>query len=35
MTFLASFFKSPYGVSEHQFDRQFGMLEKWVRNHEM
>ncbi len=30
MTFLASFFKSPYGVSEHRFDRQFQMLEDWA-----
>jgi myo-inositol-1-phosphate synthase len=30
MTFLASFFKSPYGVSEHRFDRQFQMLEQWA-----
>jgi myo-inositol-1-phosphate synthase len=30
MTFLASFFKSPYGVSEHRFEQQFQMLEKWV-----
>jgi myo-inositol-1-phosphate synthase len=34
MTFLASFFKSPYGVSEHRFDRQFRMLEEWTRSHE-
>ena len=31
MPFLASFFKSPYGVSEHRFDRQFQMLEEWAR----
>jgi myo-inositol-1-phosphate synthase len=30
MTFLASFFKSPYGVSEHRFEQQFQMLEKWA-----
>jgi myo-inositol-1-phosphate synthase len=30
MTFLASFFKSPYGVTEHRFDRQFQMLEQWA-----
>lgn len=30
MPFLASFFKSPYGVSEHRFDRQFQMLEDWA-----
>jgi len=30
LTFLASFFKSPYGVEEHRFDRQFQMLESWA-----
>ncbi len=30
MPFLSSFFKSPYGVTEHRFDRQFGMLEDWA-----
>jgi myo-inositol-1-phosphate synthase len=30
MTFLASFFKSPLGVDEHRFDRQFAMLEEWA-----
>jgi len=30
MTFLASFFKSPYGVTEHDFTRQFQMLEAWA-----
>ncbi len=30
MPFLASFFKSPYGVSEQAFDRQFEMLLRWV-----
>jgi myo-inositol-1-phosphate synthase len=30
MPFLASFFKSPYGMSEHRFDRQFEMLEQWA-----
>ena len=30
MPFLASFFKSPYGVSEHDFIRQFQMLEAWA-----
>ena len=30
LTFLASFFKSPYGVDEHGFDRQFQMLEAWA-----
>jgi len=32
MPFLSSFFKSPYGVSEHRFDRQFQMLEEWTRS---
>jgi len=31
LTFLASFFKSPYGVREHGFVRQFQMLEAWAR----
>jgi len=31
MTFLASFFKTPYGVTEHRFDRQFQMLEDWAQ----
>ena len=31
LTFLASFFKSPLGVKEHCFDRQFQMLEEWAR----
>ena len=31
MTFLASFFKSPYGVREHSFERQYQMLEEWAR----
>jgi myo-inositol-1-phosphate synthase len=30
MKFLASFFKSPYGVTEHSFDRQFQWLEEWA-----
>jgi myo-inositol-1-phosphate synthase len=30
LTFLASFFKSPYGVHEHRFDRQYQMLEAWA-----
>ena len=30
MTFLASFFKSPYGVAEQDFTRQFQMLEAWA-----
>jgi myo-inositol-1-phosphate synthase len=28
--FLASFFKTPLGVEEHRFDRQFQMLEDWA-----
>jgi myo-inositol-1-phosphate synthase len=32
MPFLASFFKSPYGSSEHRFDRQFQMLEEWAES---
>jgi myo-inositol-1-phosphate synthase len=31
LTFLASFFKSPLGVSENDFVRQFQMLEQWAR----
>jgi myo-inositol-1-phosphate synthase len=31
MPFLASFFKSPHGVSEHRFDRQFQVLEQWAK----
>lgn len=30
MTFLASFFKSPYGVSDQDFGRQFQMLQAWA-----
>ena len=30
LTFLASFFKSPYGVEEQDFTRQFQMLEAWA-----
>ena len=30
LTFLASFFKSPHGVGEHGFVRQFQMLEAWA-----
>jgi len=30
LTFLASFFKSPHGVEEHGFARQFQMLEAWA-----
>jgi myo-inositol-1-phosphate synthase len=32
MTFLASFFKSPYRVTEHCFDVQYHALENWARN---
>ena len=32
MPFLASFFKSPYGVSEHRFEQQFQMLERWAES---
>jgi myo-inositol-1-phosphate synthase len=32
LTFLASFFKSPIGVTEHDFIRQFQMLENWVES---
>ena len=34
LTFLASFFKSPYGVAEHGFVRQFQMLETWASQEE-
>lgn len=30
LTFLASFFKSPLGVEEHDFIRQFQMLQTWA-----
>jgi myo-inositol-1-phosphate synthase len=30
LSFLASFFKSPYGVEEQDFTRQFQMLEAWA-----
>lgn len=30
MPFLASFFKSPHGATEHCFDRQFETLEQWA-----
>lgn len=30
LTFLASFFKSPLGTSEHDFVRQFQMLQDWA-----
>ncbi len=32
MPFLAPFFKSPYGVTEQAFDRQFEMLSSWARS---
>jgi myo-inositol-1-phosphate synthase len=32
LPFLASFFKSPLGVTEHDFVRQFQMLETWVES---
>jgi myo-inositol-1-phosphate synthase len=31
LTFLASFFKSPLGITEHDFHRQWQMLEEWTR----
>jgi len=31
LTHLASFFKSPLGVTEHGFVRQFQMLEQWAK----
>jgi myo-inositol-1-phosphate synthase len=31
LTHLASFFKSPLGVQEHSFDRQFQMLLDWAK----
>jgi myo-inositol-1-phosphate synthase len=30
LKFLASFFKSPLGVDEHDFHKQFQMLEDWA-----
>ena len=33
MTFLASFFKSPQGVAEQGFVRQFQMLQQWAARH--
>jgi myo-inositol-1-phosphate synthase len=30
LTFLACFFKSPLGIEEHDFGRQFQMLETWA-----
>jgi len=30
LTFLASFFKSPLGTTEHNFVKQFELLEEWV-----
>lgn len=32
LTFLSSFFKSPMGVEENDFVRQFQMLETWVQS---
>jgi myo-inositol-1-phosphate synthase len=32
LTFLASFFKSPLGVEEHNFVKQFQLLEDWIGN---
>jgi hypothetical protein len=32
MPFLASFFKSPYGVKEADFFKQFQMLLEWIRS---
>ncbi len=31
MPFLSSFFKSPYGITEHSFDRQYRKLEEWAK----
>jgi myo-inositol-1-phosphate synthase len=31
LTFLACFFKSPLGTTEHDFVRQFQMLEQWAK----
>jgi myo-inositol-1-phosphate synthase len=31
MSFLAGFFRRPYGASEQQFDRPFQALEDWAR----
>jgi myo-inositol-1-phosphate synthase len=33
LSFLASFFKSPLGVEEHDFVRQYQMLEAWAAKH--
>lgn len=30
LTFLCSFFKSPHGTDENNFERQFQMLETWI-----
>jgi myo-inositol-1-phosphate synthase len=30
LSFLACFFKSPHGTNEHDFGRQFEMLERWA-----
>jgi myo-inositol-1-phosphate synthase len=34
LTFLSSFFKSPLGITEHDFGRQFEALEAWARDAE-
>jgi hypothetical protein len=31
LDFLASFFKSPYGVEENDFFAQFSLLSNWAR----
>jgi myo-inositol-1-phosphate synthase len=33
LSYLASFFKSPLGVKEHDFSRQFSMLLGWAQRH--
>ncbi|MDA0658851.1 MAG: inositol-3-phosphate synthase [Planctomycetota bacterium] len=33
LTFLSSFFKSPLGVRQHDFAKQFDMLTEWVHSH--
>ncbi len=33
LTFLASFFKSPMGSDEHNFELQYAELEKWAAKH--
>jgi myo-inositol-1-phosphate synthase len=34
LTHLACFFKNPMGVTEHDFFKQFALLEEYVRNAE-